>query len=253
MEDGKFIRKALTPYWWDLSPLEAKIIITLFWISDPDTGFAEISLFGLARKVNVLTKELLLNLEKLRIRGLISFSDRENPFLDVHFKLLYSGNKSHQKNRSQETEEIQYIPFDQEDKKHEDSSIKDAYNDNGNGEKKNDTDLEKNDRSIGNADPSKVKNNNKLVKADKINETLLESEENILPLNNQSLTALSIASELEDEKNLALYKAYFKRYPKTIIYRALKEVLQTPLERIKKSRGAYFTYLVKKYGDSSTD
>jgi hypothetical protein len=54
---------------------------------------------------------------------------------------------------------------------------------------------------------------------------------------------------LGDLDNLALYEAYMKRYPEEIIRKAYQDVLNTPPDKIKKSAGAYFTFLVKKYGD----
>jgi hypothetical protein len=64
----------------------------------------------------------------------------------------------------------------------------------------------------------------------------------------KQMTAESIARSLGDLDNLALYEAYMKRYPEEIIRKAYQDVLNTPPDKIKKSAGAYFTFLVKKYG-----
>jgi len=62
--------------------------------------------------------------------------------------------------------------------------------------------------------------------------------------------AFEIAQTLNDEKNLALYLAYCRRYSAEIINRAFEVVKETPIERIKRSRGAFFTYLVKRYAQN---
>jgi hypothetical protein len=55
----------------------------------------------------------------------------------------------------------------------------------------------------------------------------------------------SIAEELNDTDNLAMYKKYCKIYPRHIIQNALEQALAIPDDKVKKSRGALFTYLVK--------
>ena len=59
--------------------------------------------------------------------------------------------------------------------------------------------------------------------------------------------ALEVAKTLGDEKNLGLYLSYCRKYPRDIILRAFGEAKETPEGRIKRSRGALFTYLVKRY------
>jgi hypothetical protein len=52
---------------------------------------------------------------------------------------------------------------------------------------------------------------------------------------------------LNDSKGLALYLSYTKRYPESLLRKALGEVKEIPLEKIKKGRAALFNYLVQKY------
>jgi hypothetical protein len=61
------------------------------------------------------------------------------------------------------------------------------------------------------------------------------------------LLALDIATALDDLKGLALYLKYCRTYPQAVIFRAFADAKEIPLERIRKSRGALFTYLAKKY------
>lgn len=59
--------------------------------------------------------------------------------------------------------------------------------------------------------------------------------------------AMDIAQALEDQENLALYISYCRKYPLPLLRKVLGEVKEIPAERIKKSRGALFNYLVQKY------
>ncbi|MDA2938740.1 hypothetical protein MYX75_10825 [Acidobacteria bacterium AH-259-A15] len=58
---------------------------------------------------------------------------------------------------------------------------------------------------------------------------------------------MKIARGLGEEAYLPIFRALVKRYPEEIIRRAYEEALQIPAEKIRKSRGAIFNYLVKKY------
>lgn len=64
--------------------------------------------------------------------------------------------------------------------------------------------------------------------------------------------AMDIATALGDHKNLALYISYSRRYPESLLRRVLGEVKEIPSEKIKKSRGALFNYLVQKYAKETS-
>jgi hypothetical protein len=64
--------------------------------------------------------------------------------------------------------------------------------------------------------------------------------------------AMDIATALGDHKNLALYISYSRRYPVSLLRRVLGEVKEIPSEKIKKSRGALFNYLVQKYAKETS-
>jgi hypothetical protein len=254
MENGKLLRKLLSPHWGDLSPLEAKIYITLYWLADPDSGEVLLSLFRLSRRVNIMTRLILPHLEKLQLRGLISFTSDSNPLLDSQFKILID------EELAQENE-IQYIPVAPNGEKDDGETVNAAGNHNGN--RNNDPDKDngfiKNNKTNGN-NGNNDNNGNRSVKKDnkKTGKTGTEndgatvtgaSQQNFPDMSSLKLTPGLIARELNDEKNLALYEAYIARYPEAIIHRAFWEVHKTPPERIKKSAGAFFTFLVKKYGN----
>ena len=57
-----------------------------------------------------------------------------------------------------------------------------------------------------------------------------------------------IATILKDEENIDFYQNLALEYPRDVIRRALADVEKVPDSRIKRSKGALFTYLVRKYG-----
>jgi hypothetical protein len=67
----------------------------------------------------------------------------------------------------------------------------------------------------------------------------------------RDLLALEICRAFKDKENLPLYLNYVKRYPIEIIQKAFEETQKMPLNKIKKTKGALFTYLVKYYGNDS--
>ena len=60
--------------------------------------------------------------------------------------------------------------------------------------------------------------------------------------------AFQVAEGLGDVKNLRLYESYCKRYPTEIILTAYVRAREVSPDKIKKSRGALFNFLVQKYG-----
>ena len=62
------------------------------------------------------------------------------------------------------------------------------------------------------------------------------------------LLALDLATALDDIKALPLYISYVRKYPEQLLRRVLGVVMEIPPEKVKKSRGALFNFLVQKYG-----
>lgn len=200
-------------------PLEVKIFITLYWLADPDTGELSISLQRLSDKLHVPINELIAQLGNLLLRGLISFKNDENPKLDSYFKIL-SENKT-------------------QDMHNQDDFFTNI------GERSNESLPYVNDNVIN-------KNNKSLNVNDTVNVTGAGQKfANFPQAGEAKMTAKQIAKALGDEKNIALYEAYLNRYSKEAILKAYNQVLQTPRHRIKKSPGAYFTFLVRKYGSKA--
>jgi hypothetical protein len=59
--------------------------------------------------------------------------------------------------------------------------------------------------------------------------------------------AQAIARGLGEEESLPIFRALIRRYPEEIIRRAYEETLEIPPERVRKSKGAIFNFLLKKY------
>ena len=92
----------------------------------------------------------------------------------------------------------------------------------------------------------RTRNNNNTDIEDK-NLSSRDAPEGFRPKTRQELLALDLASALNDTRSLRLYLSYARRYPESILRRVLG-----PNEKIKKSRVALFSYLVKKYAKEAT-
>lgn len=60
--------------------------------------------------------------------------------------------------------------------------------------------------------------------------------------------AHEIASSLDDHEALSLYITFTKKYSEAFLRKILLRVLSVPDEKIKRTRGALFTYLVQQHG-----
>lgn len=72
------------------------------------------------------------------------------------------------------------------------------------------------------------------------------------PETREELLALDLAEALEDRKSLPLYLYYAKKYPENFLRRILGAVKEIPDDKIRKSRGAFFNYLIKKHAEKTT-
>ena len=66
-------------------------------------------------------------------------------------------------------------------------------------------------------------------------------------LTHQNELANQLAQDLGEPEEIGLYRVLVKRYSEDLIHRALEETLKIPMEKIRKSRGAVFLFLLKKY------
>lgn len=81
--------------------------------------------------------------------------------------------------------------------------------------------------------------------------TIMQNQTSFNPHTRRDYIALELANELNDTDNLAFYIKCTRKYPETILRKALSMALKMPAYKIKKSRGALFNYLVHKYAHES--
>jgi len=67
---------------------------------------------------------------------------------------------------------------------------------------------------------------------------------------NDSKLAYEIASILNDKEALPIYIAFTKKYQEDFLKKILMRVMSIPDNKIKRTRGALFTYLIKEHGES---
>jgi len=66
--------------------------------------------------------------------------------------------------------------------------------------------------------------------------------------------ALELAETLNDKEALVVYQAFTRKYAEAFLRKVLAKVMSIPDHKIRKTRGALFTFLVKQqYGNSSKD
>jgi hypothetical protein len=89
--------------------------------------------------------------------------------------------------------------------------------------------------------------NNIDIEDKKILDSNITTFKEFRPKTREELLALDIAEALDDYNGLPLYLFYAKKYPEHLLRRVLGEVKEIPAEKIKKSRGALFNHLIKRY------
>lgn len=65
--------------------------------------------------------------------------------------------------------------------------------------------------------------------------------------------AHEIGNALNDREAFPLYLTYVTKYPEEVIREILKRALSIPDHKIRKTRGALFTYLVEQYAKAGSD
>ena len=71
--------------------------------------------------------------------------------------------------------------------------------------------------------------------------------------NKQQKLALEIVNALQDMDSLQSYMMLTQRYQEAFLRKVLTKVLSIPEEKIKKSRGALFTFLVNQHAQNITN
>jgi hypothetical protein len=65
---------------------------------------------------------------------------------------------------------------------------------------------------------------------------------------NEKTLAYELASALNDIEALPVYTAFVEKYQEAFLRKTLNRVMSIPDEKIRRTRGALFTYLVKQNG-----
>lgn len=65
---------------------------------------------------------------------------------------------------------------------------------------------------------------------------------------NEKSLAYELARSLNDMESLPVYVGFTEKYQEAFLRRVLQKVMSLPDEKIKRTRGALFTYLVKQNG-----
>lgn len=213
MYNNHILHHTLGPHWWDMSPVEVKLFITLYWLADPESQELSIPLVMLSRQVNMVPNELTAPLEKLTQRGLINSRTEGKGDIDIWVRIL-------SKKRQFSSESTVNVNDSVNDERLKRFLNKDV------------TDNKR--RNVGSQGAIVDKPN---------------SNDDVPASTTPALTARDIARTFDDFVNLALYENYLNRYPEDIIWQAYQTVMDTPRDKIKKSPGAYFTFLVKHLGE----
>lgn len=75
------------------------------------------------------------------------------------------------------------------------------------------------------------------------------SEKEITAKGHEEAVASELAEKLGDPKGIAVYRTIAKEYEESYIRSILSQVLDVPLDRIRTTRGALFTWLIKHHAD----
>jgi len=100
---------------------------------------------------------------------------------------------------------------------------------------------------------SYTNNNRRTINNNNIEDKKFMDLDAFKPKTREELLALDLADALNDTKSLSIYLSYARRYPESLLRRALGEVKEVPLEQIKKSRAALFNYIIHKYAKTCKD
>lgn len=108
-----------------------------------------------------------------------------------------------------------------------------------------------NDRNDNRNDSNDIKNINNIVRID-----TNDNESNFFTLTKEELLARDLAEGLNDKASLGFYLSVCRKYPGSFLRKIYSQVKEIPANKIKKSKGALFNYLVQKYekgGENNRD
>lgn len=72
------------------------------------------------------------------------------------------------------------------------------------------------------------------------------------PSSKEQKLAVELADALNDMESLQAYVGFAEKYAESFLRKMLVKVLSVPEDKIRKTRGALFTYLVKQHAQTSS-
>ena len=72
----------------------------------------------------------------------------------------------------------------------------------------------------------------------------------------QNNLAYELATTLQDKESLVVYEAFARKYNEEFLRKTLAKVMSVPDDKIKRTRGALFTFLIQqhaKFGNNTRD
>lgn len=75
----------------------------------------------------------------------------------------------------------------------------------------------------------------------------IDNGANSFSITKEELLALDLAEGLSDRANLGFYLSVCRKYPEGLLRKIYSQVKEIPSEKIRKSRGALFNYLLQNY------
>lgn len=78
------------------------------------------------------------------------------------------------------------------------------------------------------------------------------NEFNPFSLTKKKLLARDLAEGLEDEEGFKFYLSVCRKYPEEFLRKIYSQVKGIPKNKIKKSKGAVFNYLIQKYDKNNS-
>jgi len=98
-----------------------------------------------------------------------------------------------------------------------------------------------------------MKTKNNVNDNDKKKEFVYEYDFSYMFSTREGMIAKELAEGLDDTKNIRYYFSVALNHSERYLMEVYRKVQETPIQNIKKSRGALFTYLIKKYEHFDTD
>ena len=204
------------------------LFLYLVFEADPGTNLLRKNYADISREMSVKKRTIRYWLKRLKDHGYIStLRGKTGLLIKVNGNFLPDGRENSGRNMPQGVTKHWHSrerqrpekPFQPREKKNS------AGEDNAN----------VNEDKLNNANEGRYENGDKY-----------KLDPKFQPSTREELLALDLARGLDDTSNFAFYLSVSQKYPEEALRVIYQEVRETPLIKIKRSRGALFCYLLKK-------